>query len=557
MDRINLSPYGHCYRPIYQEDSQHIFHPETGQTSGGGAASGASWSYPGQSYQDFNVQPQIPFSPGPDWESALRTPQPMAMEDLIRSPIHQRDGQYTSAGVPASGPWWSQPTPDQLQTYQDFNFPAQISPSLGSDLEHLQPPLQPMVLEDSVQTDASLAPSNPQPAAAPGSSMAPTERLPPVKERFLAGLEAFARGEALVDCSSTLEFTSYINDDGRIVRKGISLCNRLTDAEKGLLRHAIIARQKTRFGGSSEERFLASLDNYAQGVPVINCSATFPSFKAYVTDDGFLQKPGIALRNRMSQKDQERVNDALLSRQQFYLKRVMNNSPVEERFLAGLDNYAQGIPLANCSATLRFHPFVTDDGKLLKRGEGLYKKLSPEDQDRVNKVLATRRRGAAERISGDLRPFLVALEPYSNGWDLQTCGKQSGLKRKVERYLTPEGGLTARGELLIENLPLNEQLAVQRTVEARRQHINPSAQVPESPWQLPEIPASMSEMGRMDPTSMYSPMQTEAMMAAAWQYTGQAMPGIWGMPSESAEPSIPHWPGNRARYADQYPGRGV
>ncbi|MEJ2046366.1 MAG: hypothetical protein P8X89_24190, partial [Reinekea sp.] len=29
--------------------------------------------------------------------------------------------------------------------------------------------------------------------------------------------------------------------------------------------------------------------------------------------------------------------------------------------------------------------------------------------------------------------------------------------------------------------------------------------------------------------------------AAAWQYTGQTMPGTWGIPWESAEPSIPHY----------------
>ncbi|MEJ2064582.1 MAG: hypothetical protein P8X74_15125, partial [Reinekea sp.] len=224
MDRFNW-PYHNndsYYNPVYQEDGQHTFHPETGQTSGGVAASGASWSYPGQPYQDFNVQAQTPFSPGPDWESALRTPQPMAMEDIIHSQIPQQDGQYssqpetgqTSAGGAASGPWWSQPTPGQFQPYQDFNFPAQIPPSFGSDLEYLQPPLQPMVLADTVQNNEYLAPSNSQPTAAPGSSMASTERLPPVKERFLAGLEAFARGDALVDCSSTLEFTSYIKDDG-------------------------------------------------------------------------------------------------------------------------------------------------------------------------------------------------------------------------------------------------------------------------------------------------------------------------------------------------------
>ncbi|MEJ2045643.1 MAG: hypothetical protein P8X74_15140 [Reinekea sp.] len=634
MDRFNWSYHNNdpYYNPVYQEDGQHTFHPETGQTSGGGAASGASWSYPGQSYQDFNVQPQIPFSPGPDWESALRTPQPMTMEDIIHSPIHQRDGQYTSAGGPASGSWWSQPTPGQFQPYQDFNFPAQIPPSL-----------QPMVLEDSVQNDAPLALSNPQPAAAPGSSMASTERLPPAKERFLAGLEAFAQGVDLTDCSPTLRFSEYIKSDGSMVRKGIRLYDQLADAEKMLLRQAVIARQKVRPEGpgpakerflaglkafaqgaelnhcsptlrfshyikndgtmthqgrclhnrftdgeknllseavitrrkvlresTAEGRLLAGLDNYARGVPLVDCSSTI-NFDDYVTDNGYLYQQGQALRDRLSPEDQERLNDALLSRYRFYLNRAMQNAPVEKRFLAGLDNYAQGAPLINCSATLQYGDCVTDDGRLHQRGRELFDRLSAEDQNRVNQALAARRRKAAEQISGDLPYFYTALEPYSNGLDLQACSNQRGLSQeerhqKVESYLTPEGGLTAKGQLLIENLPLDEQLEVWKKVEARRQHINPSAQVPESPWQLPEIPASMPEMGGMDPTAMVDSMQTEAMWATVWQLTGQAMPGTWGIPSESTEPPISSY-SNEAfgadfqhqygPYADQYPGRGV
>ncbi|MEJ2045639.1 MAG: hypothetical protein P8X89_20475 [Reinekea sp.] len=660
MDRFNW-PYHNndsYYNPVYQEDGQHTFHPETGQTSGGGAASGASWSYPGQSYQDFNVQPQIPFSPGPDWESALRTPQPMAMEDVLHSPIPQRDGQYssqpetgqTSAGGAASEPWWSQPTPGQLQPYQDFNFPAQIPPSFGSDLEYLQPSHQPMVLADSVQNDASLAPSNPQPAAAPGcrpprakgrppakerflagleafargvdlKDCSPTLRFndyirndgtmilrgiglyrqltdeqktllqeaiiarqnvrpevpSPAKERFLAGLEAFAQGVALADCSSTLRFSEYIKNDGSLVRKGIPLYNnQLTDAEKTLLREAVIARQNVRPEVIVDDHFLAGLDNYVQGAKLKDCSATI-SFGNYVSDNGYLHRQGRALLDRLTQADQERVNDALLSRRQFYLNRAMENAPVDERFLAGFDNYVQGVSVLKCSETLQFGVYVSNDGRLHKRGRELFNRLPAEDQNRVNQALATRRKKAAEQISGDLPYFYTALEPYSNGLDLQACSNQRGLSQeerhqKVERYLTPEGGLTVKGQLLIENLSPDEQLEVWKKVEARRQHINPSAQVPELSWPLPEIPALMPEQGGMDPTAMVDPiqtettvdpMQTEAMWATVWQYTGQAMPGTWAIPSESTEPPIPSY-NNEAfgadfqhlygPHADQYPG---
>ncbi|MEJ2066112.1 MAG: hypothetical protein P8X74_23010, partial [Reinekea sp.] len=589
---------------------------------------------------------QIPFSPGPDWESALRTPQPMAMEDVLHSPIPQRDGQYssqpetgqTSAGGAASEPWWSQPTPGQLQPYQDFNFPAQIPPSFGSDLEYLQPSHQPMVLADSVQNDASLAPSNPQPAAAPGcrpprakgrppakerflagleafargvdlKDCSPTLRFndyirndgtmilrgiglyrqltdeqktllqeaiiarqnvrpevpSPAKERFLAGLEAFAQGVALADCSSTLRFSEYIKNDGSLVRKGIPLYNnQLTDAEKTLLREAVIARQNVRPEVIVDDHFLAGLDNYVQGAKLKDCSATI-SFGNYVSDNGYLHRQGRALLDRLTQADQERVNDALLSRRQFYLNRAMKTPTVEERFLAGLDSYAQGVLLSDCSRTVQFGSYVTDKGRLFERGEALYKNLLPEDQNRVSQALAARRRWAAERISGDLPHFLAALEPYSYGMDLKECGKQAGLTMEVERYqkvgkyLTPEGGLTPDGELLIENLSPDQQNDVWDKVRQRRQHMDPSAQ-------LPEIPASMPEMEGMDSTAMVDPMQTEAMWATVWQLTGQAMPRTWGIPSESVEPLIPSY-NNEAfgadfqhyygPYANQYSGGGV
>ncbi|MEJ2046225.1 MAG: hypothetical protein P8X89_23460 [Reinekea sp.] len=605
MDRMNSNSYDHFhyYNQTYQGDGQHIFQPGTGQTSGGVAASGASWNHPGQSYQDFNVQEQIPFSPGPDWESALRTPQPMTMEDIIHSQIHQQDGQYsfqpeteqTFAEGPASGPWWSQPAPGQPQPYQNFNFPAQIPPLFESDmgLEYLQSAqsaCQPMVLEDAAQNEAHLAPSNPQPAAAPSCGKAPTTELPPAKERFLAGLEAFARGVALKDCSLSLRFRNYIKDDGTIVNRGISLYDQFTEAEKTLLRQAISARQEIKSTKDSvDKRFLAGLDNYAQGVQLANCSATL-KFKTYVTDSGYLHEDGHVLVNRLSPADRQRVNDALLSRRDFYSKRAEDKGSVEKHFLAGLDDYAQDAMLSACAKMICFSKYLTDDGKMNPEGHALYKRLSPQNRNRVNQALVARRRMAAQRIAGDLPYFMKALEPYSTGVDFQTCAKESGLTRKselypkVERYLTPEGGLTAKGELLIENLPLEEQLDVKTKVEQRRQLINPGAQVPESPWQLPEIPASMPEMGGMDPTAMVDPMQTEAMVdpmqmeamvdpmqteaiwASVWQMTGQAMPGIWGIPSESAEPSIPFYDNEAfgvdfqhdyGPYADQYPGRVV
>ncbi|MEJ2065977.1 MAG: hypothetical protein P8X74_22310, partial [Reinekea sp.] len=461
------------------------------------------------------------------------------------------------------------------------------------------------------------------------SSTAPVRRrkprakgLPPAKERFLAGLEAYGQGVQLKDCSETLLFTAYISDNGIMVRKGIPLYNQLSDAEKMQLDQAIIARQiRLADKETVKERFLAGLEAYGQGAQLKDCSATL-SFKNYVTDDGVLHQAGKDVCKGLSAEDLDRVNQALLRRNEFYFKRAMDNAPVDERFLAGLENYARGARLADCSATLSFknyvthngllHPpgavlrknmsaedqarvddallrrssiysdyskrakknttpveerflasldnyaqglllsecskdiplrsYLTDDGRLLPgRGLPLYNRLSRDDQERVDKALAARGKIYAQHNARDVAKFMATLEPYGNGLSLQECGTFSGLKKKASVYLTPEGGLTYKGQRLIENLQPDQLNKVLEAIEKRQQNTGLNPPVLESAWQWPEMPASMPETEGMDPTAMYTPMSTEAMMAAAWQYTGQTMPGTWGIPWESAEPSIPHY----------------
>ncbi|MEJ2046365.1 MAG: hypothetical protein P8X89_24185, partial [Reinekea sp.] len=446
--------------------------------------------------------------------------------------------------------------------------------------------------------------------------------LPPVKERFLAGLEAFGRGAPLTDCSATLSFSNYIRSDGRMTGYGIPLYNRLSDEEKTRLDQAIIARQGAKFLRLAEEetvteRFLAGLENYAQGASLKGCSETL-AFKNYATDDGVLRQAGKDVCKGLSAEDLNRVNQALLRRREHYLGRAMNKAPVEERFLAGLENYARGARLVDCSATLPFNKYVTDSGLLLPSGEALRKSLSAEDQARVNealfhrseayskqakdmsstkerflasldnyaqglllnecskditlrvylsddgrlqpkrglplynklsrndkervdKALAARGKIYAQHIARDVDKFMATLELYSNGLSLQECGTLSGLNKKISVYLTPEGGLTHKGQRLIENLQPDQLNQVLEAIEKRQQNTGLNPSVPEPAWQWPEMPASMPETEGMDLTAMYTPMQTEAMMAAAWQYTGQTMPGTWGIPWESAEPSIPHY----------------
>jgi hypothetical protein len=157
-------------------------------------------------------------------------------------------------------------------------------------------------------------------------------------------------------------------------------------------------------------------------------------------------------------------------RKVFTTHKLFRGNSTKARILEGLEAYASGTPLNECSATIRFSTYFSTDGCLSLAGRSLYNRLEQGDKDRVINALQTRRRMAAEQISGDLPHFLAALEPYSNGIDLLECGRQSGLKKKAAMYLTSEGGLTSKGKLLIENLSPEQQTYVSNMLEQRRQH---------------------------------------------------------------------------------------
>jgi hypothetical protein len=671
--------------------------PEVGQTSGGVAESGPSWNYPmsgpvpgqTQPYQDFGLPPQISPSFGSELNYLLETLPP--------------EVDQTSGGVAASGSSWnysvSGPVPGQSQPYQGFDFPSWMPPSRALDFDSHPP--QPTPLEDVGQNDALPGSSNPQPAANKQRRRNRAE----IKEQFLAGLVNYAQGVPLVNCSPSLQFSNYIKDDGSLVNRGLGLRDQFTEEENKQLDHAIIARQGARLDQLASEdtvaeRFLAGLDNYAQGVRVRACSATIDfsfyvtdqghlrtrgremrsgmlpedqerldrallsrrelrkddvpavesflaglanyaqdvklqycsaaiDFNNYVTDDGHMNKRRENLRATLSLENQERLDQALLSRRIAYLKRSMDNAPVEERFLAGLANYAQGVPLDECSATLSFRGYVSDHGNLQKagrslcarlsredkeqvnqalasrkrihgarpnlvekrflasldnyerglslmkcsteislghyltddgrlrpgrQGKSLYERLGADDKTRVNKALTTRRRMVSERLSGDVELFMNILELYGNGMSLQDSENQFDLVAKAKTYLTPEGGLTHKGNLLIENLQPDQLNKVWEAIEKRQRCMGLNPQVSEPSWQRPEMPSSMPEMSGMDPTAMVDPMRTEAMWATTWQLTGQAVPGS----SASAEPSIPYYDREAVgenfqhQYDDQY-----
>ncbi|MEJ2041988.1 MAG: hypothetical protein P8X89_01790 [Reinekea sp.] len=439
---------------------------------------------------------------------------------------HSEVGQ-TSGGVVASGPSWSHPVPGQFQPYPNFNFPAQIPPLPNQNLDYFLSLPQPVAVEDIIQNDASLAP--PQPVVDTRRRKACAT---PVKERFLAGLEAFGRGVLLKDCSSSLKFSNYITDDGKLVSRGIPLYGELTAAEKTRLDEAIIARQGAKFLRLADEdlvreHFLAGLDNYAQGVPLTDCSAAL-QFRFYASNDGRLQKAGKQLYNSLPSEEQVRIDQALLSRHDNYLKWSMNNPSLEERFLASLDNYARGVPLKECAGNIYLTDYLTAGGGLRSRGKILYDRFSPDDKARVNQALTTRKEAIAQSISEDVANVMKMLEPYGNGLPLQQCAKRLGLKRELTTYLTTAGGLTPKGERLVENMQPSQRNEVLNTIAKRQRCVESNISVFESSWQQPEMPASVQELGGMDPTAIVDPMQTEEMWTTVWQSTGQAVPGPSG-----------------------------
>ncbi|MEJ2044388.1 MAG: hypothetical protein P8X89_14040 [Reinekea sp.] len=626
MDSVNSNHYNaehyYSYSQIPQEGGQ------AGQTS-----AGASWSQPapGQLYPNPNWQAQIPSSPEQDLEYLLRTPQPIAVEDIIQNDA--LPNPQPAVGKRRGKARQELPSPKErflagLDHYAQGAKLKDCSATLPfSDYIHCDGSLakRGRFLYDSF-TKAEKTRLNQAITARQGAIPERMVDEDIVKEHFLAGLDHYAQGVPLKGCSANVKFKTYVTDTGRLTKAGVDLCSSLPSEDWDRVNQALCSRRQLA-SGPVAIRFLAGLDNYARGVNLVDCSAIL-IFKAYVTDDGRLSKRGQKLRTDLSPEDRARLDQALFCRREIYSRRVMGKDPVAERFLAGLDNYARGVCLSQCSTDIIFYHYVTDDGRLRpERGQRLYNKLGPDDKVRVNQALTARRRIASERLSGDLDQFMATLEAYGDGLNLLDCETQSGFMGTVTTYLTSEGGLTYKGELLIENLQPDQQIDVWYAIEKRRQFLDPSAQIPESIWQLPEMSSSMPELGGMDPTlmvdpirteamydpmqteaaydpmqtgAMYDPMQTEAaydpmqtgtmvdpiwtetMWATAWQLTGQAVPG----PSESAEPPTPyydsgavgadfqhqygseradttvsagppHRPGNRAQYADQYPGLGV
>ncbi|MEJ2065614.1 MAG: hypothetical protein P8X74_20440 [Reinekea sp.] len=500
MDRTNWIPCNsdyYSYNQTHQEGAQHASQPEAGQTSFGVPASGASWSHP--AYLNPNTPVQIPSSPGADLEYFLQTFQPTILDEIT-----QPEAGQTSAGVPTSGMSWSHPA------HLNPNMPALIPSSPGQDLEYFLRTFQPTILDEITQSEAGQTSAEVPAIGASGSHPAHLNpnmpaRIPssPTKEAFLAGLKAFGQGAPMINCSSSIRFSDYIKSNGEITKFGISLHKLLTEEEKTLLKEAIIDRQDAKLIRLADkdtvaERLLEGLDKYARGVPLRECSATL-SFRTYVTDSGGLHKSGKKLLSSLSQEDRMLVNQALASRNAFYRNKWPTpNDPAAERFLAGLDKYEQGAKLVDCSATISFGFYVTDDGRLRQCGERLRANMSEKDQARVNQALAARKEGVAQRASEEMDQFMTAIEPYANGRPLRECGNQSGLKRKLVTYLSPEGGLRPKGQQLFEKMQPSQRDEVLDAIAKRQRHPKST----KSSQQRPEMPSSMPEMPGINQAAM-------------------------------------------------------
>jgi hypothetical protein len=560
MDRHNWNfpnpgyYYHDNYSLAYQEGGQHISQPETGQTSGEVVASGSSSNYLApsqpQPYPDFNFSPWIPPSPslGSDLEYLLRTPQPTPLENIGQNDVLSNAQPTVKKRQRRSFAEVKEELLAGLNKYAQgytlkacsatLNFPSYITHDGYLQMEGTAL-YNKLEQKDKERVDQAL------------EDRKVVYSLNSTRMNIMEGLEAYASGVPLKKCSTSLSFSKYFTTDGHLLQKGNRLYDGLNQEGRDQVDQALKDRKEN--SDKVKKGFLEGLEAYARGAPLTKCSATIP-FQAYASAKGHLYGPGKFQYDRLEERDKNRVIDALNARREIYYGRIATNDTAMERFFGGLEAYANGATLQDCSPYIRFSNYVTTDGHLLKEGKGLYNKLDRDGKSWVDQMLTTRRRMAAEQISGDLPHFLAALEPYSNGLDLQTCGKKSDLKvkreryQRVERYLTPEGGLTAKGKLLIENLPPNEQADVLSKVGRRKQFIDPSAQpVPESPpWQLP---SSMLDMRERDQAEMHDPMQTEAMRATAWQLTGQAVPG----PSTSAEPPIPYYDSEVVRADFQYP----
>ncbi|MEJ2042023.1 MAG: hypothetical protein P8X89_01975 [Reinekea sp.] len=342
--------------------------------------------------------------------------------------IHQEDGQYTSqpetgqtyGGVVASELSWNHPAPGQPQPYQGLNFPARIPPLLGPDLhqEDGQYTSQPETGQTYGGVVASgLSWSHPAPGQPqPYQGLNFPARIPPLLGSDLR-------------TSQPAPLANITQNDA--------------PPQSPNPQPAVNKRQR-RSSAEIKKHFLAGFEKYARGKPLADCSADI-KFGTYVTSNGRLREMGQIQYDALEQRDKDRVDKALKDRQEVLAGRLASNFKAVKGFLGGLEAYASGAQLKDCSAIIRFSTYVTAKGFLREQGRTLRESLSPRDKDRVDQALAARKRIQAELIATNdtaMDGFLGGLETYASGAQLQDCSATI----KFSNYVTTDGHLLKEGK---------------------------------------------------------------------------------------------------------------
>jgi hypothetical protein len=206
-------------------------------------------------------------------------------------------------------------------------------------------------------------------------------------------------------------------------------------------------------------QFLAGFESYAQGAPLEECSTTL-DFGRYATNHGQLTREGQAMCNNLSRDEVRYVAQALENRSNNYYGRSQSPEPVELSFAKGLEKYAQGVPLRDCSDTIDFRHYVSDTGRLTGRGRQLRSHMSGDGQQRVDRALASRH----EKESKAPAYFLASLDRYAKGAPMEKCSKRIS----IDRYVTNDGYLKPEGEALYGHLNPEKRGRVDDALAARR-----------------------------------------------------------------------------------------
>ncbi|MEJ2044615.1 MAG: hypothetical protein P8X89_15205 [Reinekea sp.] len=214
--------------------------------------------------------------------------------------------------------------------------------------------------------------------------------------------------------------------------------------------------------------FMAGLEAFEQGVSLEDCSSSI-RFDRYISNNGQLTRKGVALYDQLMPEDRMRFNQAIIARNAALLDRVSDEPPVAADFLAGLGNYAEGVSLKDCSSSIRFDHYISNNGQLTRKGVALYDQLTPEGKMQLNQAIIARNAALLDQVS-DKPPvvvdFLTGLGKYAEGAPLSDCSTTL----PFEDYVSNNGRLKRKGQMLyINKLNVDEKRWVSQALVSRRE----------------------------------------------------------------------------------------